>query len=336
MQIRSVMGTVLGVLLVCALPMQGQVEPVELDLTRDEDLMSSLSIVGYDPETGDLGVCMASKFFAVGPVAAYIRAGVGAIAIMGAGPFREGERLLDWLEEGLSPSEVLARIRTEYDNTGQINIVDAQGRSISTTGPTSSLWKGIRFGPNYATAGNILAGTHVVDAFADVFEETEGSGLFLAERLLLACERAHAVGGDARGMQGMQLIVYREGAGFRGTDILVDLRVDDSSNAIDDLRALWEEWKFHHLYGVGFQPIEQTSGADVRQLQRYLLRLGYVEANDEAVFMGNGEPRGVFNDATAGAVERWKADQGIQAGPYLVPYMMREMAAQLGEPRGSK
>ena len=337
MRKRSVMGAVLGILMVWGLPVEGQVEPVELDLTRDEDLMSSLSIVGYDPETGDLGVCMASKFFAVGPVAAYVRAGVGAIAIMGGGPFNEGERLLDWLEEGLSPAEVLARLRTEhYDDTGQINIVDAQGRSVSTTGPSTSLWKGHRFGRHYAAGGNILAGTHVVDAFADVFEETEGSGLFLAERLLLACERAHAVGGDARGMQGMQLVVYREGAGFRGTDLLVDLRVDDSTNAIDDLRALWEEWKFHHLYGVGFQPIEQTSGADVRVLQRYLAELGYLDGSDGAVFQGNGEPRGVFNDATAEAVEQWKRDQGIQAGPYLVPYMMREIEAQVTERRGSR
>jgi len=300
----------------------------ELDFVREDDRMSSLSIVGYDPATGDVGVCMASKFFAVGPVAAFARGGVAAMAIMGGGPFREGERLLDWMEEGLSPAEVLTRLRTEYDTLGQLNIVDAQGRSISNTGPGSSLWKGSRWGKNYATAGNILAGTYVVDAFADVFEETEGSGLPLAERLLRSCEAAHAVGGDARGMQGAQLLVYREGAGFRGTELVVDLRVDDSSNSIADLRALWEEWQFHHGSGAGFQPMGQTAGNDVRQLQEYLATLGYLEAGDARVFGADGEPGGVFNDATVEAVIRWKVDNGWDEGPYLVQYMLRDIAEQ--------
>ena len=312
---------------------------VEMDLTRDEERMSSLSIVGFDPDTGDLGVCMASKFFAVGPVAAFVRAGVGAIAIMGAGPFREGERLLDWMEdEGLGPAEVLQRLRSEYaergELIGQLNIVDASGESLSTTGPGSSLWKGHRFGRNYATAGNILAGPQVVDAFADTFEASEGSGLPLAERLLRSCEAAHEVGGDARGMQGAQLKVYREGAGFRGTDLLVDLRVDDSPNAIADLRQLWEDWRFHHLYGVGFQPIEQTAGNDVRELQRHLLTLGYVEAGDPEIFGPDGTPRGIFNDATAAAAVRWKRDADLDDGPYLVQFMLREIARRAGATGG--
>jgi len=309
-------------------PVRFNTGAVEMDLTREEDLMSSLSIVGYDPATGDVGICMASKFFAVGPVAAYVRADVGAIAVMGGGPFKEGDRLLDWLEEGLSPAEVLARLRSEYPLVGQLNIVDTQGRSASTTGPNSSLWKGHRFGSNYATAGNILAGPQVVDAFADTFEATEGQRLPLAERLLRSCEAAHAVGGDGRGMQGAQLKVYRAGAGFRGTDLLVDLRVDDSTNSIGDLRQLWEEWKFHHLYGVGFQPIEQTTGRDVQQLQRYLLTLGYVDSGDRAVFDASGQPTGTFNDATAEGLVRWKLDQGYDASPNLVPYVLRDLEAQ--------
>ena len=137
--------------------------------------------------------------------------------------------------------------------------------------PQGRPWQGQRYGTNYATSGNILAGPAVVNAFAEVFEKTEGSELPLAERLLQACEAAYLVGGDARGQQAAQLKVYRQGAGFRGTDLLVDLRVDDSPQAIPRLRRLWEEWKFHHLYGVGFQPIEQTTGNDVQELLSVLI-----------------------------------------------------------------
>jgi len=304
---------------------------------RESDVASSMSIVGVDPETGDVGVCLASKFFAVGPIATFARAGVGAIAIMGGGPFKEGERLLDWLAEGLTPPQVLERLRREYQDTGQINIVNARGDSLSTTGPNAAQWKGHRFGPNYAAAGNILAGPAVVDAFAESFEGTTASRLPLAERLLRAMEAADGAGGDARGRQGAALKVYRKGDGFRGTDLLVDLRVDDSAGAIADLRHLWTEWKFHHLYGVGYQPIVQTQGEDVRQLQRHLLTLGYLRRGVGAVFDEKGEPRGVFNDATVAAVARWKKDAGLDPGGYLVPSMLRMLEQQTrSKPRGGK
>jgi uncharacterized Ntn-hydrolase superfamily protein len=299
--------------------------PAATDAAFEQDLMSSMSIVAFDPETGDVGICLASKFFAVGPIATFARAGVGAVAVMGGGPFKEGERLLDWLGEGLTPAQVLARLRGLYPDTGQINIVNAKGESLSTTGPNASQWKGHRFGANYAAAGNILAGPQVVDAFGESFETTAGQGLPLAERLLRALEAADAAGGDARGRQGTALKVYRKGAGFRGTDLLVDLRVDDSANSVADLRRLWAEWQFHRLHGVGFQPIEQSQGSDVRQLQRYLLDLGYLRRGQATVFDDKGEARGVFNDATADAVARWKKAAGFDATPSLVPFMLRTL-----------
>ena len=302
------------------------------DLGREEDLMSSLSIVGFDPKTGDIGNCMTSKYFAVGPIASFTRAGVGSITIMQRGPFPMGEQMLDWMEEeNLTPVEVLQRLRTMMSDTGQINIVDSKGRSISTTGPQGRPWQGQRYGTNYATSGNILAGPAVVNAFAEVFEKTESSELPLAERLLQACEAAYLVGGDARGQQAAQLKVYRQGAGFRGTDLLVDLRVDDSPQAIPRLRRLWEEWKFHHLYGVGFQPIEQTSGNDVRELQHYLLQLGFLKANDKEVFSEGGEARGIFNDSTAKATQRWKQSVGLDRGAYLVQFMLQKLKQQGGQ-----
>ncbi len=309
----------------------------QLDSTREEDIMSSLSIVGFDPETGDVGNCMTSKYFAVGPFASFTRAGVGSITIMQSGPFPMGEEMLDWMEkENMTPLDVVRRVRDTLPDTGQINIVDTEGRSISATGPSGRPWQGQRYGKNYATSGNILAGPAVVDAFARVFETTERSGLPLAERLLMACEAAYAVGGDARGQQGAQLKVYRRGAGFRGTDLLVDLRVDDSTQAIPELRALWEEWKFHHLYGVGFQPIEQTTGRDVQQLQRHLRTLGYLDETNRDVFGEQGEPLGVFNDATAEATTRWKSAAGLDEGAYLVQFMLRKLEQEVQRSGGAQ
>ena len=126
----------------------------------DSQRISSLSIAGYDPETGEVGIAMASRFFAVAPIAVHVRADVGAVATMGGSPYKDANEMLDWLEEGETPEGVIERLRDRYGDEwggGQINIVDVKGRSISATG-TESMWKGQRFGKNYATSGNILAG----------------------------------------------------------------------------------------------------------------------------------------------------------------------------------
>ncbi len=306
---RKYMIVALAATLLSALPAGAQV-----DLTREEHLMSSMGIVGYDPDTGEVGVASASRVFAVGYVMTHVRAGVGAIATMGGAPYKDGPLMLDWMEEGATPEEVTARLRERYDNIGQMSIVDVAGRSTAVTNPNSSEWKGHRIGDNYATSGNILAGPEVVDGFADTFEATVGSGLPLAERLLRALEAADQAGGDARGRLGAALQVYKPGAGFGGTDILVDLRVDDSPNAIDDLRYLYERWRVVRAREYGTRMILQTQGADVGRLQTWLLELGYVEADNRGVFDEGGQPRGIFNDATVEAVLRFKQDHQLGSG----------------------
>lgn len=295
---------------------------------REDAVMSSMSIVGFDPATGDVGIAMASRFFAVAPIATHVRAGVAAIAAMGGAPYKDGDEMLDWIEQGVSPEEVLDRLRKRYPDIGQINIVDAKGRSISTTGAASE-WKGHKFGKHYATAGNILAGPQVVAAFADTFEKLDGSGLPLAERLMQSLEAADRAGGDARGRIGATLRVYRKGAGPFSTDIYLDVRVDDSPNAIDDVRQLYERWKSQRMQQYGSRMVMQSSGSDVQQLQRWLRELGYASPNDRAIFDEKGEPRGLFNDATVAALVAFKKEHQLGAGPNANREVILKLAEML-------
>lgn len=303
----------LAVLLVTAPGWAGAIRAQE-SLPREDARMSSMSIVGFDPATGEVGIAMASRFFAVAPIATHVRAGVAAIAAMGGAPYKDGEEMLDWIEQGASPEEVLERLSQRYSDIGQINIVDAQGRSISTTGAASE-WRGHRFGKHYAAAGNILAGPQVVAAFADTFEKLDGSGLPLAERLMQSLEAADRAGGDARGRMGATLRVYRKGAGPFNTDLYLDVRVDDSPNAIDDVRHLYERWKAERMQQYGSRMLLQSAGTDVQQLQRWFRELGYLAADDRAVFDEKGEPRGIFNDATVKALVEFKKAHQLGASP---------------------
>jgi uncharacterized Ntn-hydrolase superfamily protein len=313
---RRSIAMICGLTVVLSASRAGAQSPASQLSASPESEMSSMSIVGFDPETGDLGIALASRFFAVAPIAAHVRAGVGAIATMGSSPFKDANEMLDWMAQGVTPEQVLDRLRQRYDDIGQINIVDAKGHSVSTTSEkTSSMWKGSKWGRNYAAAGNILAGPEVVDAFATTFEASDRSGLPLADRLLAALDAADRAGGDARGRMGATLIVKRKGAGYAGTDDLVNLRIDDSSNSINELKNLYHRWNEVRGQQPGFRIMEQSGGNDVRWLQKALVDLGYLEATNRAVFDDKGQPSGRFDDATGTAVDRYKRDHALGGGP---------------------
>ncbi len=50
------------------------------DHTRDQQDIVTFSIVAHDSTTGELGVAVASRFFAVGSMLPWAKAGVGAVA----------------------------------------------------------------------------------------------------------------------------------------------------------------------------------------------------------------------------------------------------------------
>ena len=285
------------------------------DLTREEHLMSSLGIVGFDPKTGEVGVACASRVFAVGYVMAHVRAGVGAVALMGGAPYKDGQLMLDWMEEGASLQQVTKRLRNQYSHIGQMSLVDVTGETLAVTeNPNLSDWYGQRFGLNYAASGNILVGPEVIDGFADTFESTEGLELTLSERLMMALEKADQAGGDARGRMGAVIKVYKPSAGYRETELYLDLRVDDSPHAIDDLRYLYERWKEERLQQYGSRMILQTQGADVARLQEWLVQLGYADPDNLAIFDVKRKPTGIFNDATVDAVLAFKREYDLGTG----------------------
>jgi uncharacterized Ntn-hydrolase superfamily protein len=197
---------------------------------------ATFSIVAADPETGEAGVAVASRFFAVGNVVPFARAGVGAIATQSFANTTFGPRGLELLEKGLSPDEVVL-VLTRSDegrDQRQLGVVAATGAAATFTGPKCNPWAGGRRGPGYAVQGNILAGEAVVAAMEKAFLDSKGRSL--AERLYAAIVAGDAAGGDTRGRQSAALVVARARGGYGGyTDRAVDLRVDDHEAPIVEL-----------------------------------------------------------------------------------------------------
>ncbi len=160
----------------------GQIHSTSEDTPRS---IATFSIVARDPVTGELGIAVASRFFAVGSVVPWAKAEVGAVATQSFANTTFGWRGLDLLKKGVTPEEAVEiLLRTDVEpERRQFGIVSADGKSASYTGEECNPWAGGRTGPNYAIQGNILAGEAVVIAMEAAFLKTKGT---LAERIYAA------------------------------------------------------------------------------------------------------------------------------------------------------
>lgn len=236
-----------------------------------EPVVATFSIVASDPQAGEVGIAVASRFFAVGSVVPYAEGDIGAVATQATAEVSFGPRGLELLARGVTPAEiVIILMRDEpQDNGRQFGIVSADGRSATYTGPGALNWAGGRAGPNYAVQGNILTGEDVVIAMEKAFLETTGT---LADRMYAAMLAGNEKGGDSRGKQSASLMVRKPGTGYGGkNDRAIDIRVDDHAEPFKELGRLldyanmnysWNEaWTafVEKDYAAATEPMERTA-----------------------------------------------------------------------------
>lgn len=219
--------------------------PVE----RGDPGVATFSVLGFDPETGEVGAAVQSRVFSVGNGVIWGEAGVGVVATQAIVDVSYGPRGLELLEEGLAPDAVVARLLEEdpdprpepwpdgWPEAGrQVAVMDARGRAAAHTGPQATEWAGHRIGEYVSAQGNILVGPGVVDAMVEAFESADGH---LSFRLLAALEAGQAAGGDRRGMQSAAMLVVAEDGGvWLNNDVVLRLQVDDHEEPIAELRRL--------------------------------------------------------------------------------------------------
>jgi len=254
---------------------------IMIETSAASEPIATFSIVGFDPETGELGVAVQSKFFAVGSVVPYAKAGVGAIATQAFGNTTFGPRGLELLAAGLSPEAALDSLIApdEGRERRQVGIVDAKGKAISFTGKECQPWAGGRTGKNYAAQGNILVSEATVDAMASAFEKTKG---MLGERLMRALEEGQKAGGDSRGMQSAAILIVKDKGGYGGfNDRYCDLRVDDAADPIAELRRIFDMWKVQALIIEGYRHVESGEFERAYAVGKDALALGSKDGQPE-------------------------------------------------------
>jgi uncharacterized Ntn-hydrolase superfamily protein len=191
------------------------------------------SIIARDSATGQFGIAVATRFFAVGARVPHIAARVGGIATQAlVNPYYgiDGVRLL---REGCQPRDIV-KILIAADSgreSRQLHVMDAGGNIASHTGSDCVDWCGHIEGIGFSIAGNMLAGARVLDDTAKAYLAHEN--LPFAQRLIAAMRSGEAAGGDKRGRQSAALLIHGEEEWSE-----LDLRVDDHADPLGELERL--------------------------------------------------------------------------------------------------
>ncbi len=190
------------------------------------------SIVARDPETGHLGVAVASRFFAVGALVPHIRPNAAVATQAFVNPLWGAEGA-DRLARGERAQAVMGDLvaRDGGQAQRQAHMIDAAGMSAAHTGANCVDWAGHAIADGVSVAGNMLERAEVVgDTLAAYLDHMD---LPLAERLLTAMEAGEAAGGDKRGRQSAALRIHR-GEVYPW----IDIRADDHADPLAELRRL--------------------------------------------------------------------------------------------------
>jgi uncharacterized Ntn-hydrolase superfamily protein len=191
------------------------------------------SIIARDPRTGQIGIAVATKFFAVGARVPHIAPGLGGVATQAmVNPYYgiDGVKLL---REGRSPRDVVETLLATDDGreARQLHVMDAAGAIAAHTGKDCIEWCGHIEGDGFSLAGNMLAGAVVLGDTAEAY--AANAALPFAQRLIAAMKAGEAAGGDKRGKQSAALVIQGE---EEWSDL--DLRVDDHSDPLAELERL--------------------------------------------------------------------------------------------------
>lgn len=224
----------------------------------NEPLAHTYSIVARDPQTGEMGVAVQSHWFSVGSIVAWGEAGVGVVATQSFVNPSFGPRGLDLLKKGMTAQEVVELLIStdEGREMRQLAIVDSKGNSFAYTGSKCISEAGHFVGDGYSVQANMMLNNTVWNAMSKAFENTKAP---LAERLIAALEAAQNEGGDIRGKQSACLLVVKgKATGNLWEDRLIDLRVEDNPNPVDEIKRLLNVYRAYEHMNIGDLAVEKN------------------------------------------------------------------------------
>lgn len=214
-------------------------------------LAHTYSIVARDAVTGEMGVAVQSHYFSVGPIVPWAEAGVGVVATQSLVLVDYGPNGLNLMRSGMTAQEALdSLVRADAHNEGrQVAMIDARGNVAAYTGPKCIPDAGNQKGDQFSVQANLMANANVWPAMATAFQNAQGD---LAERMMQALEAGEKAGGDIRGQQSAAMVIVKaQSTGKPWADRVIDLRVEDSTEPLKELRRLIRLRRAYNLEDQG-------------------------------------------------------------------------------------
>ena len=275
---------------------------------------ATFSLCAIDPSTGQSGAAVTTRVPFVGRAVPHVRAGVGAVCTQASTRVVYGPRGLDLLAKGVAPRAALDQLLAddEQRESRQVGLINMKGEAAAHTGKQNGNWAGSKQGLNYTVQANIMVGPEVIDAVAVSFEATHGTGMDLAERMILALEAGQAKGGDRRwgNLQSAAITIADPKNPGRGGDyIALAIEVGEHPEPVAELKRIF----YTTARRLGYRTFSRIDGPDVVELKRMLHALGYWRPELKEFPQGQEATRdlGRFDDEAIVAVDKFRSDKGL-------------------------
>jgi uncharacterized Ntn-hydrolase superfamily protein len=168
-----------------------------------------------------------------------------------------------------------------------------------------------------------MVGPEVVDAIASTFEASNGTGMPLAERMILALEAGYAKGGDKRwgNLQSAAIKIADPNDPGRGGDFIsVAIEVGENPEPVAELKRIYLTTGRH----LGYRSFSRVEGADVIELKHSLHTLGYwrpaLSAFPEPPAAGTTEQLRQLREKNRAEYDRLTADTRTATAEYTHEY----------------
>jgi len=262
----------------------------------------TFSIVARDENTGEMGVAVQSHWFAVGNSVAWGASGVGVVATQSFVNPSYGPNGLKLMKEGLTAEEALQKLvdMDPGEAFRQVAFLDVSGNTAAHTGNKCIVEASHISHENFSVQANMMLNDKVVPEMQYAF--MKHSDLPLAERLVEVLKAAQNAGGDIRGKQSAAIVIVgAEKTENAWEDKIIDLRVDDHNNPIQELERLLRVKRGYDFMNKGDLAIED--GDIDAALQAYSEAENLLKGNIEVTYWK--------------AVSLWNADKKAEAIPIL-------------------
>ena len=124
---------------------------------RPPDPVATFSILGFDPQTGEVGGAVQSRVFSVGNGVLWGEAEVGMVATQAIVDVSYGPKGIELLKKGMAPEAIVKSIweadpdpglgKNPWPKAGrQFAVMDAKGNYAAFTGEKATPWAGHKGG----------------------------------------------------------------------------------------------------------------------------------------------------------------------------------------------